>query len=192
MTLSSLKPEISQALGSLLDELRCIEDTKAMCIGSTTPKRKSSSGQGRPRCRPFLSCILCKSAGRPHTSHNLMDCNYLPDCDRRPWARSRMVMNDPEDLGVDQKEPFDESSDLVVPPTQVEERAALRVSKVQSPVLHTFYHEHPVQLTLVTGTTWFVPSPSIFLFSPSLPPPKWLIRLMELPQWMSLAKSTAR
>ena len=124
-----------------------------MCIGSTTPKRKSSSGQGRPRCRPFLSCILCKSAGRPHTSHNLMDCNYLPDCDRRPWARSRMVMNDPEDLGVDQKEPFDESSDLVVPPTQVEERAALRVSKVQSPVLHTFYHEHPVQLSLDTGTT---------------------------------------
>ena len=29
-TLASLKPEISQALGSLLDELRSIEDTKAM------------------------------------------------------------------------------------------------------------------------------------------------------------------
>ena len=64
-----------------------------------------------------------------------------------------MVMNDPEDLVVNQQEPFDESSDLVVPPTQVEERAALRVSKVQSPVLHTFYHEHPVQLSLDTGTT---------------------------------------
>ena len=152
-TLASLKPEISQALGSLLDELRCIEDTKAMRIGSTTPRRNPSSGQGQPRRRPFLSCILCKTAGRPHTTHNLMDCHYLPDRDRRPWARSRMVMDDPEDLGVDDCEPFDESSDLAVPPVQGNEPAVLRVSIVQSPVLNTFYHEHPVQLTLDTGAT---------------------------------------
>ena len=143
-TLASLKPEISQALGSLLDELRCIEDTKAMRIGSTTPRCNPSSGQGQPRRRPFLSCILCKTAGRPHTTHNLMDCHYLPDRDRRPWARSRMVTDDPEDLGVDDCEPFDESSDLAVPPVQGNEPAVLRVSIVQSPVLNTFYHEHPV------------------------------------------------
>ena len=44
-------------------------------------------------------------------------------------------------------------SDLVVPPVQGEEPAALRVSIVQSPVLNTFYHDHPVQLTLDTGAT---------------------------------------
>ena len=48
---------------------------------------------------------------------------------------------------------MDESGDLVVPPVQGEEPAALRVSIVQSPVLNTFYHEHPVQLTLDTGAT---------------------------------------
>ena len=80
-TLSSLKPEISQTLGSLLDELRCIEDTKAMRIGSTTPRRNPSSGQGQPRRCPFLSCILCKTAGRPHTTCDLMDYHYLPDHD---------------------------------------------------------------------------------------------------------------
>ena len=90
-TLASLKPEISQALGSLLDELRSIEDTKVMLIGSTTPRRHPNSGQDQPRRRPFLSCILCK-AGRPRNTYNLMDCRYLPDRDRRPWARSRMVM----------------------------------------------------------------------------------------------------
>ena len=85
-TLAFLKPEISQALGSLLDELRSIEDTKAMCIGRTTPQRHPNSGQGLPRCRPFLSCILCKTAGLPHNTHNLMDCRYLPDVtvDRGP------------------------------------------------------------------------------------------------------------
>ena len=103
-TLASLKPEISQALGSLLDELHCIEDTKAMRIGSTTPRRHPNSGQGQPRQCPFLSCILCKTAGRPHNTHNLMDCRYLPDRDRRPWARSRMVMDDPDDFGAEECE----------------------------------------------------------------------------------------
>ena len=152
-TLASLKPEISQALGSLLDELRSIEDTKAMRIGSTTPKSHPNSGRGQPRRRPFLSCILCKTAGRPHNTHNLMDCRYLPDRDRRPWARSRMVMDDPDDPGAEECEPLDESSDLVVPPVQSGEPAALRVSIVQSPVLHTFYLQHPVRLTLDTGAT---------------------------------------
>ena len=152
-TLASLKPEISQALGSLLDELRSIEDTKAMRIGSTTPKSHPNSGRGQPRRRPFLSCILCKTAGRPHNTHNLMDCRYLPDRDRRPWARSRMVMDDPDDPGAEECEPLDESSDLAVPPVQSGEPAALRVSIVQSPVLHTFYLQHPVRLTLDTGAT---------------------------------------
>lgn len=119
-TLASLKPEISQALGSLLDELRSIEDTEAMRIGSNAPRRHLNSGQGQPRRRPFLSCILCKTAGRPHNTHNLMDCRYLPDRDRRPWARSRMVMDDPDDLGAEECEPLDESSDLAVPPVQGE------------------------------------------------------------------------
>ena len=48
-TLASLKPEISQAVGSLLDELRSVEDTKAMRIGSTTPSRHPYAAQGQPR-----------------------------------------------------------------------------------------------------------------------------------------------
>lgn len=139
-TLASLKPGISQALGSLLDELRSIEDTKAMRIANNAPRRHLNSGQGQPRRRPFLSCILCKTADRPHNTQNLMDCRYLPDRDRRPWARSPMVMDDSDDLGAEECEPLDESSDLAVPPVQGEEPAALRVSIVQSPVLNTFYH----------------------------------------------------
>ncbi|PFX17944.1 hypothetical protein AWC38_SpisGene17719 [Stylophora pistillata] len=49
-----------------------------------------------------------------------MDCCYLPDRDRRPCARSRMVTDDPDDLDAEICEPLDESSDLVVPPVQVE------------------------------------------------------------------------
>ena len=62
-------------------------------------------------------------------------------------------MHDPDDLGAEECEPLDESSDLVVRPVQSEEPTVLCVSIVQSPVLNTFYHEHPVQLTLDTGAT---------------------------------------
>ena len=64
-----------------------------------------------------------------------MNCRYLPDRDRRPWARSRMVMDDPDNLSAEECEPMDDSSDLVVPPAQGEEPAALRVSIVQSPFI---------------------------------------------------------
>ena len=123
-----------------------------MRIGSTTGCNPSR-GQGQHRRRPFLSCILCKTARRPKTTHNLMDCHYLPDRDHRPWARSRMVMDDPEDLCVHECVSFDENDDPTVPPAQRNEAAALRVSIVQSPGLNTFYHDHDhsVQLTLDTG-----------------------------------------
>ena len=95
-SLASLKPEISQALASLLEELRSIEDTKAMRIGSFNPRRNPSNGQGQARRRPFLSCILCKTAGRPHNTHDLIDCRFLPERDKRPWVCSRLVTDHPE------------------------------------------------------------------------------------------------
>ena len=140
-TLASLKPEISQAIGSLLDELRSIEDTKAMRVGSTTPRCHPNSGHGQPQRRPFLSCILCKTAGRRHNTHNLMDCHYLPDHDRQPWARSRMVIDDLDDPGAEECEPLDECSDLVAPPVQGGEPAAHTYIPTYLPTyLHTYIY----------------------------------------------------
>ena len=152
-TLASLKPEISQALGPLLDELCSIEDTKAMRISDVNPRRNTSGGQGQPRYRPFVSCILFKTASRPHRIHDLMDCRYLPDHDRRPWARSRLVNNGPDEFAACDCDPYDECCDPVLTTEQSNAPTALRVSIIQSPVLNTFYHEHPVQLTLDTGAT---------------------------------------
>ena len=155
-TLASLKPEISQALSSLLDELRSIEDTKAMRISNVNPRRTSNGGQGQPRRRPFVSCILCKTAGRAHNTHDLMECRYLPDRDRRPWAHSRLINDDPDEFATGDCGPYNECCDHVLPPEHSDASTAptaLRVSIIQSPVLNTFYHEHPVQLTLDTGAT---------------------------------------
>ena len=70
-SLASLKPEISQALSSLLDELRVIDDTRTMHIGSSCPRRQSFNHPDNSKRKPFRASILCKTASRAHTSHNL-------------------------------------------------------------------------------------------------------------------------
>ena len=143
-TLASVKVEISQALNSLLDELRSMEESKAF--------RAGVSSKFPPKKRQFKSCILCKTANRPGaTSHNLQDCKYLPEYDRRRLARSRLVTD--EELN----EECDEPSEDILPPDEdsalFDNNAVRRVSIIQSPVLHTYYGPHHVKLTLDTGAT---------------------------------------
>ena len=136
-TLASLKPEISQALRSLLDELRSIEDTKSLCIASSSPRR-SFPGSSQTRRRPPLSCILCKTAGRPHTSHDLMHCRFLPDRGKPSWSRTRLVQEAPDDLPYDTDD-FDTPDSFAcpdVPAPHSDQPIASRVSIIQSPVWH--------------------------------------------------------
>ena len=155
-SLASLKPEISQALSSLLDELRSIEDSKAMRVGNTlSPRQSPFPGTGYARPRRYVSCILCKTAGRPHTTHSLVDCRFVPQRDRRLLASSRLVCDDPEECDPIDYSASEEVCDLLVGPTPTQPTApsAQRVRIVQSPVLSTFYESHPVPLTLDTGAT---------------------------------------
>ena len=94
--LASVKPEISQALDSLLDELHTSEEAKLKVMRTgfsnsgkppQTPNHHSPSYQqlhpSKPklayRPRPTKSCTLCFQAGRPdHRSHFLSTCPYLP------------------------------------------------------------------------------------------------------------------
>ena len=80
-TLASLKPEIFQALDSLLDEIHASVESKVLRTAfkrSThlqTPMIPSSKS-----LRP--SCSLCKEAGRRY-EHYLSKCKFLPDSDRQ-------------------------------------------------------------------------------------------------------------
>ena len=155
-SLASLKPEISQALSSILDELRSIEDSKAMRVGNTlSPRQSPFPGTGYARPRRYVSCILCKTAGRPHTTHSLVDCRFVPQRDRRLLASARLVCDDPEECDPIDYSASEEICDLLVSPTPAQPTApsAQRVRIVQSPVLSTFYESPPVPLTLDTGAT---------------------------------------
>ena len=96
-TLASIKPEISQALNSLLEEIRASDDARILYATVTDDFRCSHPG-GRPHPKSRTRqphqdkvCPLCKQAGRPNTNHFLSQCTFLPDNDRRFMVKARQI-----------------------------------------------------------------------------------------------------
>ena len=80
-TLASLKPEISQALDSLLDEIHASVESKGLSTAFKLSTRlQTSIIPSSKLLRP--SCPLCKEAGRRY-KHYLSKCKFLPDSDRQ-------------------------------------------------------------------------------------------------------------
>ena len=64
-TLASIKPEISQVLQSLLDEIRATEDATVMRTAAFSYHRPAQAAKPKTRFRTCAkSCSLCKQAGR--------------------------------------------------------------------------------------------------------------------------------
>lgn len=156
-TLASLKPEISQALDSLLEEIRSTADTKVLRTTASRfrqppsrPSHKPSPSPWAPTKRP-KSCPLCKQAGR-NDQHFLSSCSYLPRGDRTYLSRSRFMstFDDEEPDYMDYAPPLFTAEDE--PPLCTSARSvSRRVSTKQSPHFKAFYKHYPIQLTLDTG-----------------------------------------
>ena len=145
-SIASIRPEISQALQSLLDELSSLEEVKVMRTFDKT--RKPFSDKKRSMMTQ-KSCTLCKAAGRPSaSSHFLSECSFLPDGDRRAIARSRNVQVDEDDSQVEEPDTYIESAstDLVACRAVVK-----RVNTSASPSLTAFCGSHTVILTVDSG-----------------------------------------
>ena len=161
-SLASLKPEISQALTSLLDELRSIEDTRAARLTDDAriaksdstfyPRRFTRSKSGsRPQTGSTRQCSLCKRLGRSYTSHNLLNCRFLTESDKQDIVRSRLVLE--EDHTSDDDD-ITEGTCVDDPPLALlDSPSARRVDVVQSPYMNTYFQHHPVRVTLDTGAT---------------------------------------
>ena len=111
-TLASIKPEISQALPSLLDEIRSCEEVKAMRSTASTPPRQPRANYLNQRQSRQKSCPLCKEAGRKDT-HFLSKCTFLPEQDRKYMIKARQIAHileeDNSDSEVDEA-PIDSAS----------------------------------------------------------------------------------
>ena len=142
-TLASIKPEISQALDSLLEEIRTSDEAKSMRAAvQRLPKIKSSTTLPRSNSK---SCPLCKAAGRPDR-HFLSKCTYLPQQDRKFMAKVRAV----SDI-FDNSEDESDSNDSNEPkqPSVTTSRVQIR----QSPYIDVYYGHIPMRLTIDSGAT---------------------------------------
>ncbi len=139
-TLASIKPEISNALPSLLDELHATEDISI--LRSAHNSRHGSRNHGS-RTRTDASCPLCKTAGRSH-GHFLSRCKFLPETDRKFLTKARQV------AASEENEDADETDEDV---TEVPDKTpnTYRVEVKRSPQLKSFYKHHPLNIVIDTG-----------------------------------------
>ena len=164
-TLASIKPEISQALDSLLNELHLSEEAKVMrsAVSEMRGYRRVASQDSqskppmKPSRRPVKICPLCKQAGRTEFYHFLSDCSFLPEQDRRYLTKSRLIAKilDEDDTyvpyeGVQDSEHEDQSADRLSASCGLK---TCRVQTRQSPYLDTFYGYHAVRITIDSGAT---------------------------------------
>ena len=157
-TLASIKPEISQALSSLLEEIHTADDAKIMRTAVSSYRKPGTERPlARPNTRsnrPLKSCPLCKQAGRTNSSHFLSECNFLPDQDRRYMVKARQIAEILEDIPESESSinPADPACDLRDEESKTSSRA-YRIQTRQSPYVDMFYDHHPVRITIDSGAT---------------------------------------
>ena len=100
-TFVSIKPDISQALQSLLDEIRSADDAKVIRTAAL-PFKKSSSGVRQQGSTPILDPReRCKLAGRAEFRQFLNTCKYLTKNDRKCMNKARQIVGIIDDQSDD-------------------------------------------------------------------------------------------
>jgi hypothetical protein len=144
-TLSSIKPEISSALSSLLDEIQSTDNIRSFRLSTTrrndkrTPYRQSTS---------VKVCPLCKQAGRPKCDHFLSSCPHLPEQDKR-YIRTRSI-----DVHDDESHESEDPDILCVEtPNDMayDGPTVSRVSVRSSPHIEAFHNQVPLRILLDSG-----------------------------------------
>lgn len=155
-SLASLKPEISQALDSLLEEISSNAVAKILCSNALKLRQPPARGLynrfQKPGTKPQVkSCPLCKQAGR-NDRQFLSQCTYLPAEDRAFLAKACLASSlDDEDDPTDSDFCPSEAEDFVSPPHSSTGVVSRCISKKQSPHFTAFYRHHSLKLTLDTG-----------------------------------------
>ena len=155
-TLYSLKPEISMAIPSLLEEAQSIEDARVMRLGGSGQRQHKSnyskfsnqSGSKSGKVKKTVECSICSRAGRP-SNHYLSKCRYLNDSDRQFLSKSRRVMGALENDSEEEEDFEDEDEDQ-----QEAEQPPPHIRRVMSkgcPHMKVFHNSCPTEMTMDCG-----------------------------------------
>ena len=155
-TLASIKPEISQALSSLLDEIRS-EDARVMRTATIRPQIRPSVPRYSPGPHAYPQgstsnrvCPLCKQVGRSNFRHFLSECTHLPEEDRRYMAKARQVIN----LLDDEDEQHSAEPEVFNTEGVGSEHPMVKKIEVRlSPYLDVFCRHHTTRVPIDSGAT---------------------------------------
>ena len=145
-SLASLKSEISQAMTSLLDEVASSEESRVFRTGNRASRQPGGSQR--------RSCVLCKTAGRPHNSHWLSQCTFLPAEDKKALSRATncdiQYDSESEDENVEDEDEGDDNDEANA---YLDTRRCRRVGNMASPVLDFLFRSSTLSVTLDSGST---------------------------------------
>ena len=145
-SLASIKPEISQALDSLLDELHTTAEVKIMRAANTNTFNRKTSGNVSKHAKV---CPLCKQAGRASTGHYLSQCRFLPESDKKFISKTRNIAI--QDKDYDNEVTDDEDDDIPEDQGTSTLPQTRRVQVKQSPYFNAFYGHHVLRITIDSG-----------------------------------------
>ena len=153
-TLASLRPEISMALPSLLDELHSTESIKTLQLQSAKPHAKPHAKTVTNRSsssfkKQMRMCPLCQQVGRNKTDHFLSSCPFLPEKDKRYVTRTRVVECQDEFSDSEAEDEEDVVVQQVLQPTNTS--IVSRVTIRRSPLLNVTYKNKSVDILLDCG-----------------------------------------
>ena len=196
-TFATIKPEISQALHSLVDKLRTSEDARVLRTAASQfrPSRQFSSNRTshKPKEKFTCECPLCQQTKRPRTDHFLSTCPFLSERDKKYMLHARLVTG-VDDLGLEESYSDDEDNALALPdPGEHGVASVLRVMITESPTstctMAMFLFRSPLTVPLQgTWLTHWPPSPSKHILSL---PHREPIRPMATPPYMLSVKPTS-
>ncbi|MCG8047829.1 MAG: retropepsin-like domain-containing protein, partial [Candidatus Thiodiazotropha endolucinida] len=155
-TLSSIKPEISQALDSLLEEIHASSESKVLRAAIKNSSANVHKSESKQLIKTRVSCPLCKQAGRPY-QHFLSKCNYLPESDKAYLSKTRLTreISDIQDYDSDSDDYALSRNRVSVNEHQTHSLRVVstmrRISTKQSPQMKVFYKHYPLQLILDSG-----------------------------------------
>ena len=188
-SLKDVQPQICQAMDSLLAELNAQEEiqvNRSFQRGRSAPFRpRRQSQQQQQQQQPLQrfdsqqrpnnqqpsssnkpkSCVLCRSAGRSHTGHDLAGCWFLSKFDKLEISRTLQVTVDDmdDDLLAATHDSHDDDGDILTvstvqpsPSSELSDTTVVvtrRVATLASPFICTFYKHFSCKIVIDTGAT---------------------------------------
>ena len=124
--------------------------------GSNSFARQKPQNYQHNTSNKVKSCVLCKTAGRPHVGHDVGGCWFISKFDRLELTRALQVVVDPDELEAAVEGEVNQAVSVGNVDDDGDGENELTVRRVScqlSPFIHAFFKHFPCKILIDTGAT---------------------------------------